>query len=165
MQLHSTSTNITIPLTSVLPTVVVLIRTCCWYLWARLRDERRSFSLRAVHVDHSLQADSRSWAEHCRKVCRDLRVPLEVCQCTVKPGTSGPEASARQARYRQFSQVLHKGEHLLLAQHAEDQAETFLLQALRGQRTGRTGRYAGKTRICRWHDDPAAVGVLAAIAS
>ena len=101
-------------------------------LMARLRDERRSFSLRAVHVDHSMQVDSRSWAEHCRKVCRDLRVPLEVCECTVKAGSSGPEASARRARYQQFSQILHKGEHLLLAQHAEDQAETFLLQALRG---------------------------------
>ncbi|MDC0434662.1 tRNA lysidine(34) synthetase TilS, partial [bacterium] len=51
---------------------------------------------------------------------------------TVKAGSSGPEASARRARYQQFSQILHKGEHLLLAQHAEDQAETFLLQALRG---------------------------------
>ena len=101
-------------------------------LMARLRDERRSFSLRAVHVDHSLQVDSRSWAEHARRVCRDLRVPLEVCQCLVKTGSSGPEASARRARYQQFSQVLHKSEHLLLAQHAEDQAETFLLQALRG---------------------------------
>ena len=101
-------------------------------LMARLRDARRSFTLRAVHVDHSLQADSPQWAVHAQMVCRELRVPLEICKCTVEAGSSGPESAAREARYLEFSQVLHKGEHLLLAQHADDQAETFLLQALRG---------------------------------
>lgn len=101
-------------------------------LMARLRDARRSFSVRAVHVDHSIQAESAIWAAHTRKICQALRVPLEVCQCTVESGTQGPEASARRVRYRQFANVLQKDEHLLLAQHAEDQAETFLLQALRG---------------------------------
>jgi len=101
-------------------------------LMARLRDVSRNFNLRAVHVDHSIQADSVAWAAHARYVCSALRVPLEICQCTVEKGSKGPEASARRARYQQFNQVLQKGEHLLLAQHAEDQAETFLLQALRG---------------------------------
>lgn len=101
-------------------------------LMARLRDSKRNFNLRAVHVDHGIQAESAIWAAHTRKVCQSLRVPLEVCQCIVEPGSQGPEASARRARYRQFANVLQRGEHLLLAQHAEDQAETFLLQALRG---------------------------------
>ncbi len=101
-------------------------------LMAKLRDERRNFHLRAVHVDHGLQAQSVQWAEHARKVCTSLNVPLVVRQCSVAQGSSGPEAAARRARYEQFAQVLQKGEHLLLAQHAEDQAETFLLQALRG---------------------------------
>ncbi|MFK7996081.1 MAG: tRNA lysidine(34) synthetase TilS [Granulosicoccus sp.] len=101
-------------------------------LMVRLRDTRRSFNVRAVHVDHSMQLESASWAEHARKVCESLRVPLEVCRCTVEADARGPEASARRARYLEFDNVLQKGEHLLLAQHAEDQAETFLLQALRG---------------------------------
>ncbi|MFK7862491.1 MAG: tRNA lysidine(34) synthetase TilS [Granulosicoccus sp.] len=101
-------------------------------LMARLRDAGGSFSIRAVHVDHSLQLESASWAQHARNVCQLLKVPLEVCKCTVEKDASGPEASARRARYVEFNKVLHKGEHLLLAQHADDQAETFILQALRG---------------------------------
>ncbi len=101
-------------------------------LMAQLRDEKRKFHLRAIHVDHCLQTQSVHWAAHARKICASLNVPIEVRQCTVAQGSSGPEAAARRARYEQFAQVLQPGEHLLLAQHAEDQAETFLLQALRG---------------------------------
>ncbi len=101
-------------------------------LMARLRDKRQTFTMRAVHVDHSLQPESVRWAAHAKETCRALNVPLEVCKCDVEDSARGPEASARRARYLQFAHVLQKGEHLLLAQHAEDQAETFLLQALRG---------------------------------
>lgn len=101
-------------------------------LMADLRDKRKTFTLSAVHVDHGLQAASASWAAHARRTCAKLNVPLEVCKCTVEEGSRGPEAAARRARYLQFASVLETGQHLLLAQHAEDQAETFLLQALRG---------------------------------
>lgn len=101
-------------------------------LMAALRDEKRSFSVRAVHVDHSLQEESAQWAAHARRICNALSVPLELCTCTVDQVSKGPEAAARRARYHEFAKVLQQGEHLLLAQHAEDQAETFLLQALRG---------------------------------
>ncbi|MFK8079339.1 MAG: tRNA lysidine(34) synthetase TilS [Granulosicoccus sp.] len=101
-------------------------------LMVRLRDEGGNFDVRAVHVDHSMQLESASWAEHARNVCLTLQVPLDVRRCEVDAGSGGPEASARRARYLEFDRVLRKGEHLLLAQHAEDQAETFLLQALRG---------------------------------
>ena len=101
-------------------------------LMARLRDARRTFSLRAVHVNHGLQADSDKWAVHARQICHELRVPLEVCECTIEQGAKGPEAAARSARYEEFARLLYPDEHLLLGQHAEDQAETFLLQALRG---------------------------------
>ena len=101
-------------------------------LMAALRDVKGNFSVRAVHVDHCLQLDSAQWAAHARRICDALGVPLELCTCTVDQGSKGPEAAARRARYHEFGKVLQKGEHLLLAQHAEDQAETFLLQALRG---------------------------------
>ena len=45
---------------------------------------------------------------------------------------SGPEAAARQARYRAFEAELKPGDWLLTAHHQDDQAETFLLNALRG---------------------------------
>lgn len=106
-------------------------------LWvmAQIQRSDSAIQLRAVHIDHGLQSESAGWADHARQVCSDLEVPLTVLQATVKSGTDGPEAGARLARYAQFSQHLQEGEHLLLAQHAEDQAETFLLQALRGSGT------------------------------
>ncbi len=105
-------------------------------LMAQLRDLGRVGTLRAVHVDHGLQAASVGWGEHAQTICRDLNIPLELRKADFGPaesaGEDGPEAGARKARYATFSEVLRHGEHLLLAQHAEDQAETFLLQALRG---------------------------------
>ncbi len=83
----------------------------------------------AVHVDHQLQAVSTDWTEHCRRHCQRLGVPLT---CLKVAPESSSEASARTARYAAFTDVLEPGDCLLLAQHADDQAETLLLRLLRG---------------------------------
>jgi len=89
--------------------------------------------LRAVHVDHGLHTRSGEWAEHCRSVARDLRVPLEVIQISV-PRRRGHslEATARDLRYQALAGTLRKDEVLLTAHHADDQLETVLLQLFRG---------------------------------
>ena len=90
-------------------------------------------SLRAVHINHGLHPDSARWAAHAAMVCDTLDVPLVIRNVSVPDDSGdGPEAAARMARYEAFAELLSPGEHLLVAQHAEDQAETFLLQALRG---------------------------------
>jgi len=101
-------------------------------LMSQLQQEQPSIHVRAVHVDHGLQSDSAQWAEHAQLTCDSLAIPLEIRRASVATDDDGPEAAARNARYKQFEAVLLDDEHLLLAQHAEDQAETFLLQALRG---------------------------------
>lgn len=89
--------------------------------------------LRAVHVNHGLHPSAGAWQTHCESVCSALGVPLEVIRVDVPAaGAQGPEAAARQSRYRAFAEVLGKNEFLCLAQHMDDQAETFLLQLLRG---------------------------------
>ncbi|MBX2835243.1 MAG: tRNA lysidine(34) synthetase TilS [Gammaproteobacteria bacterium] len=90
------------------------------------------YAIRAIHINHGLQTCSDEWADHCLEVCADLDIPLEVVNVRVVDQGDGPEASARLARYAAFDQFLSDSEHILLAQHADDQAETFLLQALRG---------------------------------
>lgn len=89
--------------------------------------------LRAIHIDHDLQADSAAWDAHCRGICDALSVPYEshVVNATAAPGES-PESAARNARYAVFSKLLEDGDCLLTAQHRDDQLETFLLQLLRG---------------------------------
>lgn len=88
--------------------------------------------LRAIHVDHGLHPESGAWAAHCREACAALGVPLAVVRVDVaRDSGHGPEAAARAARHGAFAAALRGGEVLALAHHADDQAETFLLRALR----------------------------------
>ncbi|MFC7300758.1 tRNA lysidine(34) synthetase TilS [Cognatiluteimonas weifangensis] len=92
----------------------------------------RTHGLRALHVHHGLQADADAWAAHCRGVCAELGVPLQVVHVAVaREHGGGLEAAARAARHAAFAAELHEGEILALAHHRDDQAETFLLRALR----------------------------------
>ncbi|KLD74514.1 tRNA(Ile)-lysidine synthetase, partial [Xanthomonas hyacinthi DSM 19077] len=92
----------------------------------------RRAGLRALHVHHGLHADADAWADHCAAFCAALAIPLQVRRVQVpRDGGHGLEAAARQARRTAFAQALAAGEWLALAQHRDDQAETFLLRALR----------------------------------
>jgi len=88
--------------------------------------------LRAIHVHHGLQASADDWADRCRTLCEALDVPLQVVRVDVdRDAGSGLEAAARAARREAFAGALRGGEALALAHHRDDQAETFLLRALR----------------------------------
>lgn len=89
--------------------------------------------LRAIHCDHGLHPDSAQWAARCAGLCARLAVPLEVVQLAVDARSpAGLEATARSARYAALGARLGPQDLLLTAHHADDQAETFLLMALRG---------------------------------
>ncbi len=99
-----------------------------------LAKHRRKFSsLRLVHVDHGLQSASGEWSRHCAGVARSLRLPFVSLKADIrrKRGES-PEAAARDARYSLLASEMEQGEVLVTAQHRDDQAETLLLQLLRG---------------------------------
>ena len=92
-----------------------------------------ALGVRAVHVDHGLQAASSALRAASISLCQRLKVPLEVVAVAVDSARGASiEAAARAARYRAFARVLRDRECLLTAHHAEDQAETLLLQLLRG---------------------------------
>jgi len=94
---------------------------------------RLDVDIGAVHVNHALQADADSWEEHCGNVCRDLGVSYVSLRVDASAATGdSPEATAREARYAALAEWLPAGESLLTAQHQDDQAETLLLQLLRG---------------------------------
>ncbi len=123
---------------------------------ASLGGTLRGLSLRAVHIDHGLQAAAASFSEACAALCAHLNIPLAVIPIAVQsaPGASVEEA-ARDSRYAALELELRPGECLLTAHHREDQAETLLLQALRG--AGLKGMSA--MPICRsfgsgWHVRP-----------
>lgn len=90
-------------------------------------------SITAVHIDHGLQKDSSAWAQHCVQVCAGLGVSCLVERVEVhKIHEEGLEAAARRARYARLARHVSAGEVMLTAHHVDDQAETVLLQLLRG---------------------------------
>ena len=95
----------------------------------------------ALHYDHAIQEQSAQWADFCLQLCNQSGFPLiSVRQAVEIDQTIGLEASARNARYRWFRQVMQaklqerelKNAILLTAHHCDDQAETLLLNMLRG---------------------------------
>ena len=95
--------------------------------------EARARGLRALHVDHGMNAQSAAWAEHCQRFCDTLNLPCEVIRVQVDLDKGlGLEAAARHARYEAFASSLQPGEYLMLAHHRDDQAETVLMKLLRG---------------------------------
>jgi tRNA(Ile)-lysidine synthase len=88
--------------------------------------------LTAIHVNHALQPAAPAWQAHCERLCRHLQIPLLARRVAVREGGRGPEAAAREARYRLFESVLGPGEILFLGHHLDDQVETFLLRLMRG---------------------------------
>ena len=87
--------------------------------------------LRAIHVHHGLHPQADAWARHCQSTCEAWSIPLRVVRVEVARSGTGPEAAARAARHAAFAAELHDDEVLALAHHRDDQAETFLLRALR----------------------------------
>ena len=90
-------------------------------------------ALQVVHVDHGLQAASVEWAGHCAAVCAELELPFTLLHVDARADDGeSPEAAARHARYRALAELMRAGDCLLTAHHQDDQAETLLLQLLRG---------------------------------
>jgi tRNA(Ile)-lysidine synthase len=116
----------------------------------------RGLPLRAVHIDHGLQAAAAEFREACRNLCEHLGVPLSLIRVEVQSEAGlSIEAAARDARYAALAAQLQRLECLLTAHHRQDQAETLLLQALRG--AGVKGMSA--MPVCRvlgpgWHVRP-----------
>ena len=92
----------------------------------------RERGLHAIHVHHGLQPHADAWAAHCVAACAMLDVPLQVRRVHVDTSRGeGLEAAARRARHEAFVSVMAPGDILATAHHGDDQAETFLLRALR----------------------------------
>ena len=147
----------------------------------------RAGGLRAIHVHHGLHAEADAWVAHCQRECDALGVPLQVVHVAVERDAGlGLEGAARKARHAAFVASMVGGEILALAHHLDDQAETFLLRALRGSgvdglagmcawrayppgwlwrplldqpRTTLT-RYAAEHRLC-WVEDPSNASIAA----
>lgn len=90
-----------------------------------------AFSLSCLHVNHKISKNAENWANFCEDLCRKWHVPIMIEEVDISPHlASGLEAAARAARYEVFGRI--DADHVFLAQHRDDQAETVLLQLARG---------------------------------
>lgn len=87
----------------------------------------------AIHINHQLQSAATAWAKHCQTICNHYSIPLIIATVTSRPKSGDSiEAFARNARYHLIKQYLDEDTIFLSAHHQSDQAETVLLQLMRG---------------------------------
>jgi tRNA(Ile)-lysidine synthase len=100
------------------------------HAWA----QGRGVPLFAFHVHHGLSANADGWLAHCEHACAGLGVAFDHRRVNVVRDKSGVEQAARKQRYAALGEMCrtHGVSLLLTAHHLDDQAETVLLQLLRG---------------------------------
>ena len=89
-----------------------------------------------MHVHHGLSPNADAWASFCEQECQQLQVPLKVVHVQVEKNSNlGLEAAARHLRYEAlFNAVVADAppDFIVTAHHEDDQAETLMLQLMRG---------------------------------
>ncbi|MFO7541849.1 MAG: tRNA lysidine(34) synthetase TilS [Thiobacillus sp.] len=93
--------------------------------------ERHPFELQTVHIHHALSPHADQWADFCAQLCAAGATGLSLHHVQIAPGDpAGVEAAARRERRRIFAGL--EADFLLTAHQQDDQAETLMLQLMRG---------------------------------
>ncbi|MYM31418.1 tRNA lysidine(34) synthetase TilS [Duganella sp. CY15W] len=119
--------------------------------------QANGLTLHAFHIHHGLSPNADTWLAHCEKECAALGVSFEARRIQLQDQKkSGTEAAARKARYAALGALCreHDVTLLLTAHHLNDQAETVLLQLLRGSGpAGLSGMDAANTAASLLQND------------
>lgn len=106
----------------------VLMHAC-----AQLNPIFPSLIFKAVHINHGMQSVAPKWQQHCHATADQLGIEINCISVDViNLKQDGPEQAARKARYGAILELVTKHSVVLTAQHQDDQAETLMLQLLRG---------------------------------
>jgi len=85
----------------------------------------------AIHVNHGLSPNSKSWIKHCDKFCSGLGVNFIPLTIELENSKTN-ENILRKARYEALFSCLKQGDVLCTAHHQDDHIETILFRILRG---------------------------------
>ena len=101
-----------------------------------LKDSGAAWELRAVHFEHGIRGnESLEDAKFCRRICRRLKVPLQVVPLDVpsrlEPG-EGTEAAARRLRQESWRKIAGKSSAVALGHNSDDRIESLFLRLMRG---------------------------------
>ncbi len=95
--------------------------------------QQAGFRLQAWHIDHAWHAHSASQTAILQALARQLTIPF-FSRRLPPPSGKNREAEARQGRYAMWQAMASENgvEHIILAHHADDQAETVCMRMLQG---------------------------------
>ena len=117
-------TKLAIALSGGIDSMVLLDAACA------LGPQRR-LALSAIHVHHGLSPNADRWAAFCAEQCAARNIALSTHRLDLRRERgSSLEAHARKLRYQRL--LAADVDAIALAHHADDQAETLLLQLVRG---------------------------------
>jgi len=89
--------------------------------------------LTAIHINHQLHSNAAAWSAQCASLAKALGVECRSIDVSIDPkAANGLEAAAREARYAALRTQIRSGDWLFSAHHRDDQAETLLLNLVRG---------------------------------
>jgi tRNA(Ile)-lysidine synthase len=112
---------------------VVLLDTVCR---SQAKSKSPALEIYAFHIHHGLQKLADDWLLFCEKLANKYQIQFDFRLLYLADQKSGSniEGRARKARYEALAELCEQYEidDLLLAHHQNDQAETVLLQLLRG---------------------------------
>ncbi|MEE8364882.1 MAG: tRNA lysidine(34) synthetase TilS [Gammaproteobacteria bacterium] len=97
-----------------------------------LTSHPHSYSIQLWHVNHGLQESADEMEVFCNARAWEYGLEIKTSHLHLDPHAGNLESTARQARYALFEKELNQGDCLMTAHHADDQVETFILNALRG---------------------------------
>ena len=87
----------------------------------------------ALHVHHGIQQEANQWQQHCQAIAKKFKCHFDTQNVKLNK-KSNIESQARELRYQALYEMCqqHQISDLLLAHHLDDQAETVLIQLMRG---------------------------------
>lgn len=127
----------------------------CLLHFLQYLSKEKHFALAAVHVNHGLRGPAADRDERfCKQLCQTLDIDLFIKKVDARKIAQkydlSPEHGARKARYRAYMQIAKKwgATKLALGHHLDDQAETVLLNLLRGTQAKGLGGIPLRRPLC-----------------
>jgi len=87
--------------------------------------------VRVIHCNHHISDHSNEWQDFSKKICEKLNLYIDILDLDI-PQSNNLEEAARVKRYESLKASINIDEVICTAHHQNDQAETLLIQLLRG---------------------------------
>ena len=129
--------RIAVALSGGLDSVVLLDTVCKAQAKSNNKNQAQSKNeIFAFHIHHGLQKPADDWLIFCEKLAKQYKIHFDfrLLHLNTDEAKGNIEARARAGRYEALADLCEEYgiEDLLLAHHQNDQAETVLLQLMRG---------------------------------